>query len=79
MDLIYWFIDFIRRRNPGNPGTNNAAYAAWLEDGTGPASVRNGESPYTIDSVALVPEPTGAAALTSLAAIGLLARRRRIT
>ena len=69
------FIDFIRRRNPGNPGTNNTAYSNWNEDGSGTASVRNGLSPYVYDGVAL-PEP-GGAALTSLTAIGLLARRRR--
>jgi hypothetical protein len=70
-----FFIDFIRRRNPGDPGSNSPAYATWNEDGSGTASVRNGLSPYTVDGVAF-PEP-GGATLASLAAIGLLARRRR--
>jgi hypothetical protein len=70
------FIDFIRRRNPGNPGSNNAAYAFWHEDGTGSESARTGLSPYSVDGI-IVPEPAGVA-LTSLAAsLGLLARRRR--
>jgi len=71
-----FFIDFIRRRNAGNPGTNNAAFAQWQEDGSGSASVRNGMSPYAVDGVMYGPEP-GGVALTSIAAIGLLARRRR--
>ena len=71
------FLDFIRRRNPGNPGTNTSAYAGWQEDGSGTSSVRNGTSPYTVDGLHIieVPEP-GSAALTTLAALGLLARRR---
>jgi hypothetical protein len=70
------FIDFIRRRNPGNPGGNNSAYAAWNEDGSGTSSVRNGLNPYTVDGLNIVvPEPSGIA-LAGLAGIGLLGRRR---
>ena len=69
------FITFARRQNPD--GSNNLAYAGWNEDGTGTASVRNGESPYAVSGVTIgIPEP-GAAALTALASLGLLARRRR--
>ena len=73
----FTFIDFLRRQNPD--GTNNLGYAGWNEDGTGPASVRNGETPYSVSGVFIgaIPEPTGAAALSGLGAIGLLARRRR--
>jgi hypothetical protein len=70
------FIDFIRRRNPGNPGTNNSAYSGWQEDGSGTSSVRNGLSPYSVDGLNIVvPEPSGIA-LAGLAGIGLLGRRR---
>ena len=71
------FLDFMKRRNPGNPGTNGTSYAQWFEDGSGTSSVRNGASPYTVDGLHIieVPEP-GSAALTTLAALGLLARRR---
>jgi hypothetical protein len=74
------FLDFIRRRNPGNPGSNGSAYSFWLEDGSGTASVRNGQSPYVTDGlhIVAVPEPCGAAAaLAGVAALRLLARRRR--
>jgi hypothetical protein len=72
------FLDFIRRRNPGNPGTNGSNFASWLEDGTGTASVRNGLSPYSVDGLAIVgvPEPSGVA-LAALTSLRLLARRRR--
>ena len=34
------FIDFIRRRNPGNPGTNNTSYArAWRRRRSSPGSL----------------------------------------
>ena len=70
------FLDFIRRRNPGNPGTNGSNFSAWNEDGTGTASVRNGLSPYAVDGLSIVvPEPSGIA-LAGLAGIGLLGRRR---
>jgi hypothetical protein len=70
------FIDFIRRRNPGNPGSNNTAYSQWQEDGSGTSSVRNGASPYSVDGLQIVvPEPSGIA-LAGLASIGLLGRRR---
>jgi hypothetical protein len=74
------FLDFIRRRNPGNPGSNNTVYANWNEDGSaGSSSVRNGTSPYSVDGLNIVsgviPEPTGVA-LAGLASLGLLGRRR---
>ena len=72
------FVDFIRRRNPGNPGTNGSAYSRWDEDGSGTASVRNGADPYATDGLRIeaVPEPASTA-LATVAALGLLARRRR--
>jgi hypothetical protein len=68
------FIEFIRRRNPGNPGSNNVAYSEWTEDGV----ARNGLTPYTVNGciVGPLPEPS-TAALVSLASLSLLGRRRR--
>ena len=76
----YAFIDFVRRRNPGDPGTDNVAYANWNEDGTGTDSIRNGASDYSVSGVTIgahiIPEP-GGGALIGLGALRLLARRRR--
>ena len=66
------WIDFVRRRLPN--GENDIATSVWFEEG----ALRNGTSPYDTNPVLIgaIPEPSGLA-LTGLAALGLLARRKR--
>jgi hypothetical protein len=73
------FIDFIRRRNPGNPGGNGPGFMTYNQDpATDPLnSLRTGTAPYSTDGLRIigVPEP-GSLALAPFAALRLLARRR---